>query len=732
MRRKLGSWALIALAVPLAFVAAWQVFELLRVFSARTLFPMDIEWMEGGQLYAAYRFLHGLPIYDACSDGFVPFAYPPGHFVVLALFGTVFKLDYALGRSVSIGAFALAGLVLCREVARTADRGQGKRSKGLLLALVAAGAIAASYPVVGAWYDVIRVDSVFVAFLFAGAALSLPPSQHAPTAWRLPPGRMLLSALALTAALFTKQTAVFFIPWVCLHAVLRDRRSGTWLAVLVSGLSACLLALLVWVSNGQFWTLVYEVMSRHEVYVLRGLQNTLLTLVFAPYLPLVPLAGYWIWRKKLPGLRLAFWGGIALCVTPVLAVALAKASGAHMLIAQWAMVIAGPSLAFASYLPLLPLTAYWILRGRRFRSRSSLWLGMLMCAVPASIFTAAKIGAFRNNLMTVAMLAGPVALMMAAELHAKLNRRRVWHYLWAAVLCLGATRLLYQQRYDSTDFAPTARQWWGAFKINELVASMKGGVLIPAHPFLAVRNGHTHTQIHEQGYVDVMGAGIESIDVSDCLAPVEAEWLIVNNMAEPHLEGLLETRFEHVRALPTSVQMLVGMYTKPRALFRRRPNVPKRRKRLRRRMLFDFESGDFAGWEQEGDAFRQGPTIGRNGYQLPIVGHRGHWLVSSFSRTRYDAATGLLRSPSFIIDRAHMSLRVGGGPSPALQVRLVVDGEVVRTISGVGRQIELLFPFVWDVSAFRSRRAHIEISDASPDGWGHMLVDAIELFDVAP
>ncbi len=720
------------MALPLAFMAGWQVLELLRVFSARALFPMDIEWMEGGQLYTAYRFLHGLPIYDACSDGFLPFAYPPGHFVVLALFGTVFKLDYGMARSVSIGAFALAGLVLCREVASLAKRSDGNLSKGLLAALVAAGSIAASYPVVGAWYDVIRVDSVFVAFLFVGTALSLPPSHHAATAWRIPPGRMVLSAAALAAALFTKQTAVFFIPWVCLHAILRDRRSGTWLSLLVSAFSAGLLLLLIWLSNGQFWTLVYEVMSRHEVFLLRGLQNTLLTLVFAPYLPLVPLVGYWIWRKRQTGMRLAFWGGIALCVTPVLAVAVAKATGVHTLITQWAMVIAGPSLAFASYLPLLPLTAYWILRRSRFRSRSSLWLGMLMCAVPASIFTAAKIGAFRNNLMTVAMLAGPVAVMMVFELLAKLSRRRVWLYACAAILSIGATRLLYQQRYDSKDFAPTGRQWRAAFKINKLVASLKGGVLIPAHPFVAVRNGHTHTQIHEQGYVDVMGAGVEAIDVSECLAPVEAEWLIVNNMAEPHLQGLLEVRFEHVRALPSSVQMLVGMYTKPRALFRRRRNVPKRRVRLRRRMLFDFESGDFAGWERQGEAFAGGPTIGRNGFQMPIVGHHGHWLVSSFSRTRYDGATGLLRSPSFIIDRSHMALRVGGGPSPELQVRLVVDDEVVRTVSGVGRSIELLFPFVWDVSAWRSRRAHIEISDASAEGWGHLLVDAIELFDVKP
>ena len=73
------------------------------------------------------------------------------------------------------------------------------------------------------------------------------------------------------------------------------------------------------------------------------------------------------------------------------------------------------------------------------------------------------------------------------------------------------------------------------------------------------------------------------------------------------------------------------------------------------------------------------------------------------------------------------------GPDPArprsqaTAVNLVVDGEVVRTASGV--DAELLDWVSWDVSDLRGRRARVQVVDRSSGGWGHINVDHIMFAD---
>jgi len=83
-----------------------------------------------------------------------------------------------------------------------------------------------------------------------------------------------------------------------------------------------------------------------------------------------------------------------------------------------------------------------------------------------------------------------------------------------------------------------------------------------------------------------------------------------------------------------------------------------------------------------------------------------------------------------MIDRTHMSLRIGGGRSLRLGVQLEIDDDVVRAERGAGTDFEMLGPVVWDVSELRGKRARLRLVDREPRGWGHILVDAVDLFDL--
>ncbi|NKY39523.1 hypothetical protein HGA02_08295, partial [Cellulomonas septica] len=152
-------------------------------------------------------------------------------------------------------------------------------------------------------------------------------------------------------------------------------------------------------------------------------------------------------------------------------------------------------------------------------------------------------------------------------------------------------------------------------------------------------------------------------------------------------------------------------------------------------VLGDFEGDGFAGWTASGTAFGDGPTRGDAPCQDGVTGYLGTGLASSYRNGTSgdpcvpvpDTGTGTLTSPPFTIDADHVSFLVGGGPHPDTAVRLVVDGQVVRSTSGP--QSGTLDWASWDVSDLRGREARVEIVDASTDGWGHVLADHVVLGD---
>jgi hypothetical protein len=649
----------VLLAVPVVVVAVWDVAILCRMFWGQYRFPAELEWMEGGQLLHAYRLLHGQPLYGDCSDGFIPFPYPPGHPAVLAAVGWAFGLSFRVARILSITAFGLCCWLLGREVLKA----NASAWRGAVLALAAVAAAAVSYPVAGKWYDMARIDSVFLALLLGGAIACLPPSysnsRRALGWWRTG-----LGAVLLTAAVYTKQSAVFFIPWICLFAVWRHWRSGLRLTIGVATLCAVLLGLMLWATEGRFWLFVFELMSRHPALPARSWQSAYRLVLFARFLPLLPLVALWLWHKK------------------------------------------------------------------RLRSRTVFWLGMLTCALVASILTRAKLTAYLNNLMPAAVLSWPVAILLVSDL-LEAMRPRTWVRLgWVAGLAFYATTRLGYLGFIPSGYLPSANAWRAARAFNRWVASLPGSVLVPSHGYIPTRQGRGRGQIHKQGWMDVLDARAPDFDFTRCLPGIRTDWLILDLPRDSYFDAIITTDYEAAEPVPSEVRDLPSV-AHPDRIYRRKQDPPSALVRVRPRMLFDFEAETFAGWQQEGEAFGAGPSVGPRAGQWPILGHRGHGVANSFDLELGERARGTLRSEPFLIDRSHLGLRVGGGSSLKLRVELEIEGRTVRAAMGAGSDVDMLVPVVWDVTELESQRARIVIDDDEVGDWGHILVDEIELFDVA-
>jgi sucrose-6-phosphate hydrolase SacC (GH32 family) len=142
------------------------------------------------------------------------------------------------------------------------------------------------------------------------------------------------------------------------------------------------------------------------------------------------------------------------------------------------------------------------------------------------------------------------------------------------------------------------------------------------------------------------------------------------------------------------------------------------------RVIASFEGNDYGAWTASGDAFGTGPAQGALEGQQTVQGFRGRGLVNSFLGG--DSSRGRLTSPPIELSASYINLLVGGGEhANETCVRLVVDGQVVRSTSGSNE--ERLTWRAWNVRELRGKLAVIEVVDEHSGAWGHISVDEITL-----
>lgn len=150
----IGSILEMAIRTLLVVVCLGFVGAVIGVALARMTYPLPLEWMEGGMVLQVRRVLTGKPVYVAPNATFTPFLYPPLYYYMSAAVTSVLGLGFLPLRLVSLGAtlgcLVVIGLLVHRE------------TDAVLPALVTIGLFAASYPLVDTWFDLARVDMLFL------------------------------------------------------------------------------------------------------------------------------------------------------------------------------------------------------------------------------------------------------------------------------------------------------------------------------------------------------------------------------------------------------------------------------------------------------------------------------------------------------------------------------------------------------------------------------------------
>ncbi|MEI6180750.1 MAG: glycosyltransferase family 39 protein [Chloroflexales bacterium] len=223
----------------------------LYVALSRLSFPFALEWVEPASYSSVERVLQGQPLYAPPSYEFIALIYTPLYFYLSAAV-TWLSHDVVLAtRLVSlVASLAIFGLLYSlarvREYSRTA-------------ATLAVGLFALTYHVSGDWFDISRVDSLFLALLLVGYRLAFGNLRPA---WL----GGACAGLAITLAFMTKQQGALAAPFLVSYLLIRrDWSRAVGFGVSVSVSTASLLLVMNVSSGGWFWMYTFVIPGSHPL-----------------------------------------------------------------------------------------------------------------------------------------------------------------------------------------------------------------------------------------------------------------------------------------------------------------------------------------------------------------------------------------------------------------------------------------------------------------------------------
>ncbi|MGH7197221.1 MAG: ArnT family glycosyltransferase [Candidatus Omnitrophota bacterium] len=230
----------------LTALSVWFFFIYGVVVFFRLWYPYSLELYEGVMAEQVLRILEGRVLYVEPSLEYIPSVYPPLYFYLSALVAKFSGIGFFPLRLVSfaasLGAFFLVYLLVKKE---TGNKG---------IALASAALLAAVYKINRDWYDIARVESLFLFWTLA----ALCGIRFAKTAKGLA-----LAGLCAGLAFLSKQTAlVIFLP-LFFYSIFVHRGRSFWLIGTAAAVIGLTTVYFERVSGGWYAYYLFKIPGQH-------------------------------------------------------------------------------------------------------------------------------------------------------------------------------------------------------------------------------------------------------------------------------------------------------------------------------------------------------------------------------------------------------------------------------------------------------------------------------------
>lgn len=227
------------------------LFILLYIFIAinRITYPYQLEWMEGGSVDHVRRILSGNQLYIEPSLQFTPYIYTPLYFYISSLVSRLFGIGFFPLRLVSflssIGCFLIIFQFVKRE------------TSSLICGLLSVSLYAATFIIGGAWFDIARVDSLFLLFLLGGIYL---------LRFKTDLKSIFISGILISLSFLTKQVALFVAILMSFYCFLILKRWSRFVfAITVLFIVGSSTILFNWITDGWYYFYVFGLPTQHSI-----------------------------------------------------------------------------------------------------------------------------------------------------------------------------------------------------------------------------------------------------------------------------------------------------------------------------------------------------------------------------------------------------------------------------------------------------------------------------------
>lgn len=247
MNQPILNWISKFFKFALLSVAILYIIKYLFVVYSRINFPFELEWIEGDVLNQVRRVLSGELLYVKPSLDFIPYNYAPLYFYVSAAVSSIMGIGFLPLRLVSfvssLGCFYIIYLIVYKET--------GSKYSGILSVCL----FAASFPLSGGWFDVGRLDSLYLVFLLIAVYLIKFTTSNK---------MYILAGIFMSLSFFTKQTALVISLPIMLYCLLYNWRKSFYFnsTILITVLGVSLI--LNYIHDGWFYYYVFK-LSQHPL-----------------------------------------------------------------------------------------------------------------------------------------------------------------------------------------------------------------------------------------------------------------------------------------------------------------------------------------------------------------------------------------------------------------------------------------------------------------------------------
>ena len=234
-------------ALLLAF-SAWYVFAFLYIALYSLNYPYNLEWMEGHTIDIVQRIVSGKPIYAEPTIEYISFIYPPLYYYAVAALSPLLGVEFFPARLLSLVAtLATSGLIYA-----WIRKENGRHNA----ALIGAGFFFGTYELSARWFDIARVDSLFLCLTLGGLF-----ALYHYRSWQA----SILSGALLAAAFFTKQPALIIALPAFAFMCWQERSHGLLSTATFAVSLAVGIATLNYSNDGWFNFYIFTVPAGHEI-----------------------------------------------------------------------------------------------------------------------------------------------------------------------------------------------------------------------------------------------------------------------------------------------------------------------------------------------------------------------------------------------------------------------------------------------------------------------------------